>query len=183
MVLSSQYGGRLQSKWLHYKKKNTFGNERYARKRIYHRCEGQIEKILPLGSQSDITWQASWCQTVTLGRLFLSNPHIHDRILYYHIPMYMGSRNTCVFLSAVKSIPSDERCFIRDSSHATLLYTRQLTRDVHVMTFKIVIGWRLVALGCETSIQIFKPFNFFISEQKHQVWLSVVFVEIKGTFW
>ena len=45
-VLSSQYGGRLQLKRLYYQKP-TFRNERYARKRIYHWCEGQIEKSVP----------------------------------------------------------------------------------------------------------------------------------------
>ena len=43
MVLSSQYGRCLQSQGLHYQK-HTFRNERYARKRIYHGCEGQLEK-------------------------------------------------------------------------------------------------------------------------------------------
>ena len=73
MVLSSQYGRRLQWKWLHYQKP-TFWNERYARKKIYYGREGQIEKTCPLGSQSDITQQALWCQTVTLGTDFSIYP-------------------------------------------------------------------------------------------------------------
>ena len=39
-VLSSQYGRQYQ--------KSDFRNERYARIRIYHGCEGQIEKSVPL---------------------------------------------------------------------------------------------------------------------------------------
>ena len=57
-VLSSQYGGRMQSTWLHYQKP-TFRNERYARKRIFHGREGQIENPSS-ESQSDITRLASW---------------------------------------------------------------------------------------------------------------------------
>ena len=47
---------------------------------------------------------------------------------------------------------------MRDSSHATLLYTRQLKRDVDVTTLRIITGRRRVstfaALDCETPIQI-----------------------------
>ena len=64
-VLSSRYGRRLQSKWLHCQKP-TVRNERYARKRLYLRCEGQTEKFLPR--------QALWCQTVTLGTDFSIYP-------------------------------------------------------------------------------------------------------------
>ena len=57
-------------------KKSTFRNERCARKRIYHRCEEQIEKS-PSGSQSGITRQAEWCQTVILGMVFpMIDPYI-----------------------------------------------------------------------------------------------------------
>ena len=64
--------------------------------------------------------------------------------------MHVGSRNPCAFLSAAKSIPIsvpmwDKRCYIRDSSHAMLLYTRQLTRNVHVTTFHIIMGRRRVS--------------------------------------
>ena len=45
-ILSTQYGRRLQSKWLRYQKP-AFRNERYARKRIHHGCEGHIEKSVP----------------------------------------------------------------------------------------------------------------------------------------
>ena len=72
-LLSPEYGGRLQSKWQQYQKP-TFRNERYARKRTYHGCEGQIEKIRPSGSQSDVTRLALWCQTVTIGTDFSIYP-------------------------------------------------------------------------------------------------------------
>ena len=52
------------------------------------------------------------------------------------------------------SVPMwDKRCYIRNSSQATLLYTRQLTRDVHVKTFQIIIGRRtsFAALGWENA--------------------------------
>ena len=61
-------------------------NERYARKRIYHGCEGKIKKNASLG----IT---VWYHSASLvmpdsdsGRIFLSTPHIHDRFLYSCIP-------------------------------------------------------------------------------------------------
>ena len=43
---------------------------------------GINRKIRPSGLQSDITRQASWCQTATLGRFFLSTSHTHDGFLY-----------------------------------------------------------------------------------------------------
>ena len=55
----------------------------------------------------------------------------------------------------------DNLCYVCDSSHAVLLYKRQLIPNVHVTTLQMIIGWCLVstftALGCETAIQIFKP--------------------------
>ena len=45
--------------------KTHFRNESYIRKRIYHGCEGQIEKSVS---------QASWCQTVTIGTDFSIYP-------------------------------------------------------------------------------------------------------------
>ena len=44
---------------------------------------GTDRKIYPRGSQSDITWQAKWCQTVIPRRqIFLSTPHIQILIIY-----------------------------------------------------------------------------------------------------
>ena len=42
-------------------------------------------KIRPLGSTFVITRQVSWCQTVILGRIFLSHPHTHDKSLKYFV--------------------------------------------------------------------------------------------------
>ena len=42
---------------------------------------GTGRKIRPSESQSDITWQASWCQTVTLGTDFSITPMIDSYIL------------------------------------------------------------------------------------------------------
>ena len=69
----SQYGGHLQPKWLHYQKP-TFGNESYARNRIYHGCEGQIEN-LSLG----IT---VWHQSASLVM-----PDSNPRDGFFHLPL------------------------------------------------------------------------------------------------
>ena len=41
---------------------------------------GWDRKIRPSGSPFVITRQASWCQTLILGRIFLSHPHTHNYI-------------------------------------------------------------------------------------------------------
>ena len=52
-ILSSQHGGRLQLKRLHYQKP-AFRNERYTRKNICHGCEGQIESlVMPFSNPRD----------------------------------------------------------------------------------------------------------------------------------
>ena len=60
-----------------YSQNQTWEIELYARKRIYHVYEVQIEKSV-LGSLFGITEQALWWQTVTHGRDFLSACHTQD---------------------------------------------------------------------------------------------------------
>ena len=43
---------------------------------------GWDRKICPSWSLFGITRQASWCQSVMLGTVFLSHPHTHDGFLY-----------------------------------------------------------------------------------------------------
>ena len=41
-----------------------------------------IEKSAPRDHCLALLGEASWCQTMTLGRIFLSAPHTHERFLY-----------------------------------------------------------------------------------------------------
>ena len=52
--------------------------EKYARKRIYHGCSMRIEKSVPLDHFLASLGKASWWQTMTLGRIFLSALHTHN---------------------------------------------------------------------------------------------------------
>ena len=84
-VVSSQYSGRLQSKWLHYQKP-TFRNERYARKRICHWCVGEIETYVPRDHSLTSFGKPSDARQKPSGRIFLSILHTHDRVLLSIIP-------------------------------------------------------------------------------------------------
>ena len=76
---------------------------------------------------------------------------IYKTLIFSQTHAYGIEKSLC-FLVSGKSIPYRWPCgisfaiyIVRDSSHATLLYTRQLTRDVHVTRFQIIIGWRRVS--------------------------------------
>ena len=62
---------------------------------------GWDRKIYPSRSLFVTTRQASWCQSLILGRIFLSQPHTHDRFLYnfegriVNIFLYIGY-NSCL---------------------------------------------------------------------------------------
>ena len=53
----------------------------YARTRIYHGCLMWIEKSIPQDHCLASLGIASWCQTVTVGWIFQSAPHTHERFL------------------------------------------------------------------------------------------------------
>ena len=60
----------------------TLDIKRYARKRIYHDCLVRTEKSVPRDHCLASLGKAKGCQTVTLGRSFLSAPHTHEILLY-----------------------------------------------------------------------------------------------------
>ena len=72
----------LQSKRLHYQKP-TFRNERYARRRIYYGCEGQIEKNPSLGIT---VWHHS-------ASLVMSDSNPRDRFFYLPLTPMIDSYN------------------------------------------------------------------------------------------
>ena len=69
---------------------------------------GIDRKICPSRSQSGITWQASWCQTVILGLNFSICPSPNDKSLYYFI-MYVLCQNVVLFSSIMDSKDSEAK--------------------------------------------------------------------------
>ena len=62
---------------------STFRNERCARKRIYHGCEGYTEKSVPCDhSLTSLCKPCDARQWSLAGQTFLSTPHTYDRSLY-----------------------------------------------------------------------------------------------------
>ena len=59
--------------------------KRHARKSSCHGCLVRIVKSIPQDHYLESLGRASWCQsqTVTLGQIFLSAPHTHERLLYF----------------------------------------------------------------------------------------------------
>ena len=76
VTMSLQYGGRQQSKWLHFKKKINIQKWKVCKKKKKKKKKESVmgvkvdRKTIPSWSQSGITRQASWCQTVTFGTDF-----------------------------------------------------------------------------------------------------------------
>ena len=118
-ILSSQYGGRLQSKWLHYQKP-AFRNEGMKKKKKKKKKNlpwmwRTDRKVRPSGSQSDITRQTSLCQAVTLGTDFLSTPHTHDRFLhsYFSTIIYFVGTHKKRLVGALL-LSTHNICFLRE---------------------------------------------------------------------
>ena len=63
----------ILSQWLHYQA-STFRNEKVCKKKNLPWVWGIDRKFCPSGSQSGITRQDSWCQTMTLGTDFSIYP-------------------------------------------------------------------------------------------------------------
>ena len=71
--------------------------KRYARKRIYYGCLVRIEKSIPQDHCLALLGKASWCQTVTLGQIFLSAPHTHEKFIYSPtLPSWLSPRYVLV---------------------------------------------------------------------------------------
>ena len=101
-ILSSQYGRRLQSKYLHYQKTH-LKKWKVCKKKNLSWVLGTDRKICPSGSQSDTTRQALWCLTVTLGTDFAINPSHPWYILIIcilHFIWSYGHRWWCYFLQS-----------------------------------------------------------------------------------
>ena len=58
------------------------GDQKVCKKKNLSLVFGADRKIRSSGSLLGILRKASWCQTVTLGQVFVSAPHTHERFLY-----------------------------------------------------------------------------------------------------
>ena len=84
---------------------------------------------------------------------FIFSPFFFLLWVRFSNTMHMGSRHPCAFLSAAKWIACRFPCGISVPIYG------QLTPDVDVTTFQIIIGWHRIstfaAYVCETAIQFF----------------------------
>ena len=55
----------------------------WARKIIHYLCEGRIEKSVPWDHRLSSLGKPRDAKRRSSGRIFLSYPHIHDRLLYF----------------------------------------------------------------------------------------------------